>query len=210
VSVHYKCNHHEASSLVRRQVCLLLIVLSLSVVIILKIKLFTTCTICNIHNIYNMYMGQCQSRPARADHAICSTLFYNDSLVTWMVVNLTITKFKPLILSAHGFILSYDANTCTCMIWKTSARCLHNCVIKSYMYTMMKITFSSWVTVCLGKLPLCGVPCFAGSAVLKDRCLLWTPTRGRHKSLLTKQVLYGGLIYGWCLTAYFWKKGRHE
>jgi hypothetical protein len=37
-------------------------------------------------------------------------LCYNGSLVTWTVVSLTATNFKPLIFSVCGFTLSYTAN----------------------------------------------------------------------------------------------------
>jgi hypothetical protein len=45
-------------------------------------------------------------------HILC----YNGSLVIWMVVSLTTAKFKPLIFSMSGFILSYTANIFILMI----------------------------------------------------------------------------------------------
>jgi hypothetical protein len=51
----------------------------------------------------------CQSSLYRADHAYIVILCYNGSLVSWMVVNLTATRFKPLIFSMSGFALSCAA-----------------------------------------------------------------------------------------------------
>jgi hypothetical protein len=45
-------------------------------------------------------------------HSLC----YNGSLVTWTVVSLTISKFKPFMFSVSGFALSYTANMFILMI----------------------------------------------------------------------------------------------
>jgi hypothetical protein len=58
-------------------------------------------------NVYTIYTGP---RSVQAQYSrlcpISSSFHYNDSLVTWTVVCLTATKFKPLILSMSGFALS--------------------------------------------------------------------------------------------------------
>jgi hypothetical protein len=46
-------------------------------------------------------------------HILC----YNGSLAIWTVVSLATAKFKPIIFSSFGFILSYTANMIIVMIW---------------------------------------------------------------------------------------------
>jgi hypothetical protein len=47
---------------------------------------------------------------------ILSSLGYNGSLVTWTVVRLIATKFKPLVFSVPVFALSNISNICIFMI----------------------------------------------------------------------------------------------
>jgi hypothetical protein len=42
--------------------------------------------------------------------SILRIVFYNCSLVTWTVVSLTTTKFRPLVFSMSCFALSYTTN----------------------------------------------------------------------------------------------------
>jgi hypothetical protein len=77
----------------------------------------------------------CQSRFCKSDHVyytylminsimfIILTLCYSSSLI-----GLTVTKFKPLIFSASGFLF-YAVNMFILMIFMTSASCRHNLVV---------------------------------------------------------------------------------
>jgi hypothetical protein len=47
---------------------------------------------------------------------ILRILCYNGSVVTWTVVSLTTAKFKPLVFSVPGFVLSYAANMFILMV----------------------------------------------------------------------------------------------
>jgi hypothetical protein len=58
----------------------------------------------------------CQSRLCKRDHAYIRYLCCNGNLVTWTVVSLTATRFKPLIISVSGLALSYTANMFILMI----------------------------------------------------------------------------------------------
>jgi hypothetical protein len=52
---------------------------------------------------------------------------HNGSVVTWTVVSLTAAKFKPLVFSVSGSVLSYTANMVILMILQPSC---HNMLIK--------------------------------------------------------------------------------
>jgi hypothetical protein len=68
--------------------------------------------------MYTEYkQGIFQSRLGTADYAlVTSNLHINDRLVTWTVIHMTATKFKPLIFSVSGFALSNVANSFIFMI----------------------------------------------------------------------------------------------
>jgi len=91
--------------------------------------------ICNLSEwIYAMYKVPCRSRPFKAVNPYLSNLCYNNSLVTWTGVGLTITKFKTLILPMHGFTLSYFAK-----IYNESS--LHLPTL--FLYNPVSLTLSS-------------------------------------------------------------------
>jgi hypothetical protein len=61
--------------------------------------------------------GLFQSRLGTADYApVTSSLHYNDSLDTWTDIHMTAAKFKPLVFSVCGLILSNVANILIFMI----------------------------------------------------------------------------------------------
>jgi hypothetical protein len=69
-------------------------------------------------DVYIQYIqGLFQSRLGTADYALVTTsLHYNDSLDTWTVVHMTAVKFKPLIFSMSGFVMSNVANNFIFMV----------------------------------------------------------------------------------------------
>jgi hypothetical protein len=102
---------YVTSSLTRRWVCLLRICLAFSQVYILHIQHV-------IEKFLPLHYTQvlCQYRLCRADHACLIHLMLQSCLVTWTVVSLTTSKFKPLIFSMSGFTLSYTTNMFILMI----------------------------------------------------------------------------------------------
>jgi hypothetical protein len=101
----------------------------------------------------------CQYRLYRAAHAYLTILRYNGSLVIWTTVSLATAKFKPLIFSMSRFALSSTANIFSLMFSRTSACCLNNFIIQSYV---QKVTNSVKIA------DLCahwrGEPCFVGAS----------------------------------------------
>jgi hypothetical protein len=61
-------------------------------------------------SIYNMYKAYVSPGWEQQIMLFLSSLGYNGSLVIWTVVCLPVTKFKPLVLSVPGFVLSNIAN----------------------------------------------------------------------------------------------------
>jgi hypothetical protein len=123
------------SSLARIQVSLLLAVLFLSVC-----RLKNVFTVCSSGNIYSMCKAYCQSRTCKTDYGWCFLpYFIRTAESLWTDVGLTAAKFKRLILPVYGFVLSYTAtNSGIFVILDDSACCLHNCVIKSYVWKFWK------------------------------------------------------------------------
>jgi hypothetical protein len=107
------CGHspYVTSCLTRRWVCFLWIFLTFRRVYVSHIKHVTgNSSLCTI------YKASVSIRFAKQIIPILCILCYNGGLVTWTVVRLTFTKFKPLIFSMSGFTLSYTANMSITMI----------------------------------------------------------------------------------------------
>jgi hypothetical protein len=83
---------------------------------------------------------------------ILRILCYNGSLVTWTVVSLTASKFKPLI----SLRLASPCPVLCSFSWfcMTSACRLHNFIIWSYTYGKLKAVCKSRTGVHLGKFPM--------------------------------------------------------
>jgi hypothetical protein len=67
-------------------------------------------------SLYSIYKSSVSPGFAVQIMYILFSLRYKGSLVKWTVINLTATKFKPLIFSVSGFALSYAANMFILMI----------------------------------------------------------------------------------------------
>jgi hypothetical protein len=108
-------------------------------------------------------------------------LCYNGSLVTWMVVSLTTTKFKPLIFSVSGFALTYVMNIFMLMDpWLLPAKFCYIIIYIQKVEDRVEISDS----VHFGNFQWCKELCFAVIAILRAKCLPQIPRRGKHKSLL--------------------------
>jgi hypothetical protein len=73
-----------------------------------------------------------------------SNLCYNSSLVTWTVISLTASKFKPLICSMYGFALSYGVNICIvidlydfCWNFESHVQFVHHCAPRKALPFML-------------------------------------------------------------------------
>jgi hypothetical protein len=104
------CNNspYVTSSLTRRWVCLIWICLAFHQAYVWHVIENSSC--CTI------YKSSVSTGFAKQIMPILCILFYNSSLVTWMVVSLTGAKFKPIIFSVFGFALSYTMNMFILMI----------------------------------------------------------------------------------------------
>jgi hypothetical protein len=73
---------------------------------------FIRCTFCTNSMLLKILPFALHTTTSFAEQImpILRILCHNSSLVTWMVVSLTTAKFKPLIFSMSGFILSYIVN----------------------------------------------------------------------------------------------------
>jgi hypothetical protein len=63
-----------------------------------------------------MYMSSVSPGFGKQIMSILLILCYNSSLVAWTVVRLTAAKFKPVMFSVSGFVLSYAADIVILMI----------------------------------------------------------------------------------------------
>jgi hypothetical protein len=123
----------------------------------------------------------CQYKLCKADLPIICILYYNCSLVTWMVISLTTAMFKPLIFSMSGFALSYTMNMFILMIlYDFSLLSAQFCYIIIYICRRLKAVCKSWTGVQLGKFPVVWKTLFCRRCNLKRLI----PRPGRHKSLL--------------------------
>jgi hypothetical protein len=102
---------YVTSTLTRKWVCLLWICLGFRQVYISHIYRV-------IEKFLLLHYAQvlCQYRLCKAHHAYLHILCCNGCQVTWTVVSLTTSKFKPLTFSMSGFTLSYTANMFIFMI----------------------------------------------------------------------------------------------
>jgi hypothetical protein len=116
--------------------------------------------------------------------SILLILCYNVSFVTWTIVNLTATKFKPLIFSTSGFALSYAANMFILMILYGFPLVARTVLLYNSIYMKgwepCANRESMWI---LENFQWCGEPGFLGVAILRGRCLSLIPRRGKHKSI---------------------------
>jgi hypothetical protein len=141
---------------------------------------------------------------ARQIMPILRTLCYNGSWVTRAVVSLTTAKFKPHIsyvwlrlvlykeyVHSHDFVWLLLV-ACTILLsnrihgegWKPCANHGPVCTLENFQW--------------------CGVPSFVGAAILRGRCLLLVPRKGKDRSLLNWSVPYGGLVSCWRSNTHFW------
>jgi hypothetical protein len=67
---------------------------------------WTLCTFCHCTILSNIMYRGFLSLQACADYAKTYLITLKLQLVSWMVIGLTTSKFKPLILLMHGFCLS--------------------------------------------------------------------------------------------------------
>jgi hypothetical protein len=75
-----------------------------------------------------------------------------------------------------GFTLSYTANMFILIIlYDFCLLSAHLCCI--IVYGRLKAVCKSWTGVRLGKFPWCAEPCFAGTEILRGRCLPLIPRR---------------------------------
>jgi hypothetical protein len=84
---------------------------------------------------------------------------------------------KSLILCVPGLALSYNANCIRVIL--VGMLPAYSCVIKSYMYGMLKATCDHESVCSLESCQRCGEPCFAGAAISRDRCLPGVPKEGQ-------------------------------
>jgi hypothetical protein len=87
-----------------------------------------------------------QAGNSRSRH-ILSSSSYNGSLVSWRVVCLTATKFKPLIFSTSGFASSYTANVFILMILYDFCLLPAKFCYKLYRYGRLTAARKPWADV---------------------------------------------------------------
>jgi hypothetical protein len=108
--------------------------------------------ICNVQYVRYIH-GLCQSRLSAARYAVSylTDTRNNGNSVTWTILNPTTTKFKPLNITYVGLRLTQfrehiDSYEFFC--------CLHNFVMESYIYGILKATRKSRLGMRSGYLPV--------------------------------------------------------
>jgi hypothetical protein len=114
----YGHSPYVTTSLTRGWVCLLWICLAFRQVYVSHIQRVTEnvcfCTVCK---------SPLNRGFAKQIMPILRILCYNGSLVTWMDIRLTTTKFKPLIFPMSGFALSYEHVQSHDFVWLLPVAC---------------------------------------------------------------------------------------
>jgi hypothetical protein len=136
----------------------------------------------------------CQSKLCKADHAYLTYLMLqqlshlNGHKLDHCQVEASYifyVQFCLLLYCEH--VYAHD------FIWLLLVACtvlLHN-----YIYMKGWKPWANCGPVCsLENFHWCGEPCFVGAAILRGRCLLLIPRRGKHKSLTIWSAPYGGLV----------------
>jgi hypothetical protein len=143
--------------------------------------------------MYIQYIqGLFQSRLSTADYAlVTSSLQNNDSLVTWTVIHMTASKFKPLIFSVSGFALSNVSNIFIFMILDDfsllPAWFCYLIINVRYMKSLMHIAMR------FGKLPMVRRTLFCSLCNFIGNILPQIPRQGKHKSL-RKLTSFGSFL----------------
>jgi hypothetical protein len=116
---------------------------------------------------------------------ILRILCYNGSLVTSTAVSLTTAKFKTLVFSMAGFLLSYTAKMFILIILYDSCLSpIQFCYIIVYIgkvesRVQIAVRCATWKNF-----QLCEELSFECAAILRDRCLPLITRRDKRKSLL--------------------------
>jgi hypothetical protein len=186
----YSNSPYVTSYLTRRWVCLLWICLAFRQMYVSYIYQIT-----ENYSFCIIYKSSVSIGFAKQIMPILRILCYNVSLVTWIVLSLTITKFKPFIFSITGFALSYTTNIFILMILYDFS------VLPTWFYYIILYIWKVWKPFAnrgpvytLKNFKWCGKPCFVGAAILRGKCLPLFPRRSKHKSLLIISASYGGLV----------------
>jgi hypothetical protein len=161
---------YVTSSLMRRWVCFLWICLAFCQVYVSHIEHVTeNSSLCTIYKSSVSRGFATQIMPVL--HILC----YNDSLVIWIVINMTTAKFKTHIFYVWPCLVLYCKPVHSHdFVWLLLVTC--KILLYNHIHTDGWKLCANCGTVCtLENFQWCEEPCFVGTAILRGRCQLLIP-----------------------------------